>query len=233
MKLYIAPLLVSSSILVSATAVQPLPADKVRDVSPRQTDNLIGELLDLADSLGISGCIPESLPLITMLPAIPSGLIGADLISQGVSQTTLALSEVCDFSITGSVGTIFTSFLPTVYDWFSVHRSEIASVISKCTNAAKLTSTFDAYATCKGVTTTLPAGAGGSGTTSSKSGIQTATNISDTGLPLSTASPTTTASRTTTVPSSTTVSQNVAPRETGVMMAVAAAAGFIGVVAAL
>lgn len=142
---------------VAGSRLPPRPADVVRDVAPRQTDSTLSQLLDFANDLGLTACLPQALPLASELPAIPPGLFNNDLFSQALSQTTLALSDVCQFSITGSDGDKFTSFLPEVYSWYDSHSSQIASIVSGCTSASPLVQTVEAFATCTQVADQLPA----------------------------------------------------------------------------
>ncbi|KAF3021410.1 hypothetical protein E8E14_003461 [Neopestalotiopsis sp. 37M] len=128
-------------------------ANAVRDVAPRQTDSTLSQLLDFANDLGLTACIPQALPLAAELPAIPPGLLNNDLFSQALSQTTLALSDVCQFSVTGSDGPKFTSFLPAVYSWYDEHSSQVASVVAGCPSASPLVQTVEAYGACSQVVT--------------------------------------------------------------------------------
>lgn len=146
-----------ASCSVAGSRLPPRPADVVRDVAPRQTDSTLSQLLDFANDLGLTACLPQALPLASELPAIPPGLLNNDLFSQALSQTTLALSDVCQFSITGSNGDKFTSFLPEVYSWYDAHSSQIASIVSGCTSASPLVQTVEAFATCSQVADQLPA----------------------------------------------------------------------------
>jgi hypothetical protein len=202
--------------LASATALQPRPAEVARDISPRQTSgNILTDIMDLANTLGLSACVPYALPLVTALPSIPRGLIGQDLISQALSQTTLKLDEVCKFSITGSVGTIFSDFIPTAASFFEAKSAEIASIIAKCPSASVLSQTVAAYTKCPQWSGKLTV-TGGSGGSTSRG--------------------TSTAGRTTTAgvnAVSTSTSKGVAPRETGYLVSGAALAGVMAIVAAL
>ncbi|KAF7535493.1 hypothetical protein G7054_g5332 [Neopestalotiopsis clavispora] len=128
-------------------------ANAVRDVAPRQTDSTLSQLLDFANDLGLTACIPQALPLAAELPAIPPGLLNNDLFAQALSQTTLALSDVCRFSVTGSDGPKFTSFLPAVYSWYDEHSSQVASVVAGCPSASPLVQTVEAYGACSQVVT--------------------------------------------------------------------------------
>ncbi|ETS82065.1 hypothetical protein PFICI_07067 [Pestalotiopsis fici W106-1] len=245
----------------AAAHLPPRPADAVRDIAPRQTDSTLSQLLDFANDLGLTACIPQALPLAAELPTIPSGLLNNDLFSQALSQTTLALSDVCQFSITGSDGPKFTSFLPEVYSWYDEHSSQVASIVSGCPSASPLVQTVEAYGACSQVTggAQLPASITSPGDLSSSGSdalsiqtdtetfsIETDTVISDSTLSITepTASATTesdttssgSASATETATessSSSSVSQAQAPRETGFVVAAAAMAGFIGAVAAM
>ncbi|KAI1338900.1 hypothetical protein F5Y15DRAFT_101466 [Xylariaceae sp. FL0016] len=196
------------------------PATRVRDIKPRQSQpNLLGAIWRVANEFGLGACVPGAITLVTDLPKLPSGLVNNDLIDQALSQTTLALTDVCDFSITGSVGDVYTTFLPTWYSWYRAHSSKIANIITACPKATSLVSTVEAYETCPQVPTTTAASSatatGGSGS-GSTSGTLTPPNLSAT------------------TTSTSTGAAAPPPRETGLVAAVAAAAaGFVGVVAVL
>lgn len=216
----------------------PHPAEVVRNIAPRQTDNLLSDLLSVANKLGLTACIPQALPLISILPAIPSGLINQDLLTQALSQTTLALSEVCSFSITGDSGDKFTSYLPTLYSWYNANAVTLGSLVSECTSASPLLETVTSYGSCSQV---LDAEKSASLTDVSASGdtlsIETDTVLS-TGTGTSGAESTATTAATNSGSSASTeasssVSQGQAPHETGFVLTAAALAGFIGAVAAL
>ncbi|KAI1485192.1 hypothetical protein F5X96DRAFT_661071 [Biscogniauxia mediterranea] len=261
--------LAGGSGLVSAAAAdpEPAPAKAVRDViTPRETTspNLLSALFRLANQFDVAACVPAALPLITTLPKIPPALLGTAAINQALSQTTLALSDVCRFSVTGDVGDAFTAFLPTWYAWYREQSAAIASIVTACPSASALVSTVEAYGRCAQVTATEEEESlrmsiqtsGGDDTSaalsSSAFSIQTDTVIGGGGGDDTTsAGPTATATATATSSSSSaqsstattgageapsqssTVPTDGAPRETGFILAAAAAAGFVGLVAAL
>lgn len=231
-------LLAASSGLASATALEPVPADRVRDVSPRQTTgNLFNDLFELANSIGLSACLPNALPLITALPEIPKGLIGQDLVSQAISQTTLRLDEVCKFSITGSVGSLWSSFFPTAASFMDAKSAEIASIVSKCPSASALSNTVVAYTKCSQWSGKFLTGSA----TSSKATVTGSSSSTSKATTGSSSSSRTTAAVSGTPSSSgfadasvtTSPSRAAAPRETGCIIAGAALAGAMAVVAAL
>ncbi|KAI0808559.1 hypothetical protein GGR55DRAFT_651885 [Xylaria sp. FL0064] len=167
----ITALLVASSgplALVSASAndAEPKP-DTTPDSTPTKTahvkarettaQSLLGALYQVANSFGLRGCIPQALPLVTTLPRIPPGLLVGGALSQALSQTSREIGDVCEFSITGSVGDTYTSFLPTWYDWYNSYSARIASVVSKCPKAGALVSTLEAYERCPQVVAVLTA----------------------------------------------------------------------------
>ncbi|KAI5918000.1 hypothetical protein F4810DRAFT_608048 [Camillea tinctor] len=247
-------LLLYTSLLVTGT---PDPPSKPRDLTPRETSqNFLSAFFRLANQFQVSGCIPGALPLITTLPKIPPALFGTPAINQALSQTTLPLSDVCRFSITGDVGDTYTAFLPTWYSWYRAQSDAIARIVTACPSAQALISTVEAYESCSQVAAAAAAetgtGAplsiqtdtvvGGDGTSSleasSALSIQTDTVIGGDSSATATATVTATQSTTATTtggaeaPSST-VPTDAAPREKGFMLAAAVAAGFVGLVAAL
>ncbi|KAI1074209.1 hypothetical protein F5B20DRAFT_468191 [Whalleya microplaca] len=244
--------LVSASSL-SLAAIAPEPAKVVREVDPSQTSgNMLSAMYRLASEFNLKGCIPQALPLITDLPKIPKELLSNDHMKQALSQTTLRLEDVCNFSITDSVGSIYTSYLPTWYSWYHEHSSTIAKIVSACPSAAQLVSTVEAYEKCKQVSETAPAsatGSAGTGTasvtdtsgilsiqtdTSAVLSIQTDTVVDSTASgAASTGTGTSVPSESTAAPTSSSVSEAIAPQETGFMVAAAAAVGFLGAVVAL
>ncbi|KAI1857074.1 hypothetical protein JX265_011275 [Neoarthrinium moseri] len=241
-------LLVPATALASASNnIPPRPADAAAPaLAPRQTDNLLGSLIDVANKLGLSACLPQALPLVSELPRLPRGLLNADLISQALSQTTLPLTGVCGFSVTGDVGAKFTAFLPTLYGWYGDHSATIAAIVaSGCPSASALVRTVEAYESCSQVPTARVTGTGTGGTAASETGtesggdatfsIQTDTVVSTSAsstLGLGSGGAGGTGAASTPAPSSS-VSQAQAPRQTGLIMTAVAAAGFLGAVAAL
>ncbi|TGJ86396.1 hypothetical protein E0Z10_g2378 [Xylaria hypoxylon] len=117
---------------------------KARETTP----NLLAALYKLASDFDILGCVPKAMPLVTTLPKIPPGLLMGDGLSQALLQTTRELDDVCEFSVTGSVGDTFTSFLPAWYSWYNRYSDRIATIITKCPKASALVRTVDAYETC-------------------------------------------------------------------------------------
>ncbi|KAI1504773.1 hypothetical protein F5X99DRAFT_370926 [Biscogniauxia marginata] len=258
-------LLSSTSSLISAAA-GPEPVKVARGVTPRQTsDNFLSAFFRIANQFDVSACIPGAFPLITTLPKIPSALFGTPVINQALSQTTLALSDVCSFSITGEVGDTYTSFLPSWYSWYHAQSSAIAKIITACPSASTLISTVEAYESCAQVPKTVSGSDTTEGSGSSETGSASATEASsaisiqtdtivggdDTTSALSiqtdtviggddttslgpSSAPTESATATGTPEApSTTVPDDSAPRETGFMLSAAAAAGFVGIIAAL
>jgi hypothetical protein len=210
---------------------QPLP-DPVQDLFPRQTSNssgLLADLINIGNQIGLGGCVPQFLPLVTILPPLPKGLIGQDIVTQAVSQTTLRLDEVCQFSITGTVGTIYSSWVPTGASFFDAFSSDIASVVSRCPKASEFSSTIVAYTKCPvwsgklisvtsthqlDASTTRPVSGGAGGAATTPAGT--------------TRGPPTPAAG-----AQSTSAQADAPRHTGAVLAGAALAGVLAAVAAL
>ncbi|KAI0182882.1 hypothetical protein EV127DRAFT_448574 [Xylaria flabelliformis] len=216
--------------LVSASANAEAKPDTTptktttRQVKPRQTTpNLLGSLYQLANAFDLRACIPAAIPLVTALPKIPPALIAGDAVSQALTQTTRELKDVCDFSITGSVGDTFTSFLPTWYSWYNRYSDRIASIVTKCSDASGLVRTVEAFETCPQVVALITA-TSASASESTSSTTATSTTDVDTAVPIPTDQPSETTSAET----------PAAARETGFLgAAAAAAAGILGVVAVL
>ncbi|KAI0907397.1 hypothetical protein F4823DRAFT_22671 [Ustulina deusta] len=213
--------------LVSASAdAEPKP-DTTPDSTPTKTapvkaretaPSLLAALYQIANNFDIRACIPQALPLITTLPKIPPALLVGGAISQALSQTTRELDDVCDFSVTGSVGDTFTSFLPTWYSWYNRYSRRIATIVTKCPKASALVSTVEAYETCPQVAQVVAH--------ITATATATTTGGGGTDRPPAT---------TTTEPSETTSTDSPsAGRQTGFLGAVAAAAaGLLGVAAVL
>lgn len=193
----------------------PTPT-KTKTVKARETSgNLLGALYQLASSYDLRACVPAVLPLVTVLPKIPPALLQGGAISQALGQTTRGLDEVCDFSVTGTAGEAFTSFLPTWYSWYNVYSDRLASITTKCPGAEDLIRTVEAYETCPQVVAQITA----------------ASSVTATGTDA-----TATASESESTESSETTSTDspAATHETGFLgAAAAAAAGVLGVVAVL
>ncbi|KAI3324356.1 hypothetical protein HD806DRAFT_494836 [Xylariaceae sp. AK1471] len=208
------------------TVPDSTPTKTARRVGARQSSpNLLGALYALANNFDLGACIPGALPLVTALPKIPGDLIKGDAVSQALSQTTRELSDVCDFSITGSSGEVFTSFLPTWYSWYNRYSDRIASIITKCPKASALVSTVEAYETCSQVVAQLRAASASASATES-TGVASTTSAASGDDGANTAIPTTVPSETLSTDSPS------AARETGFLgAAAAAAAGVLGVVA--
>ncbi|KAI1742984.1 hypothetical protein F4680DRAFT_410681 [Xylaria scruposa] len=202
------------------TTPDSTPTTTTRQVKARQTTpNLLGSLYQLANAFDLRACIPAAIPLVTALPKIPPALIAGDAVSQALTQTTRELKDVCDFSITGSVGDTFTSFLPTWYSWYNRYSDRIASIVTKCSDASGLVRTVEAYETCPQVVAQITAASA----SPSASPTTTSTDV-DTAVPIPTDQPSETTSAET----------PAAARETGFLgAAAAAAAGVLGVVAVL
>ncbi|KAH8164948.1 hypothetical protein CIB48_g3296 [Xylaria polymorpha] len=208
------------------TTPNSAPTSTARQVKARQTTpNLLGSLYQLANAFDLRACIPAALPLVTALPKIPPALIAGDAISQALSQTTRGIEDVCDFSITGSVGDTFTSFLPTWYSWYNRYSDRIASIVTKCSDAGGLVRTVEAYETCPQVVAQITAAS------ASATGTSTSTTDTDTGTALSTTTTTTAATESSEMAS---MESPGTAGETGFLgAAAAAAAGVLGIVAVL
>ena len=221
------------------------PATAAHQPVPRETSsgNLLSNIYKLANGLGLTRCVPYAIPLISTLPKLPNGLVNNDLVTQALSQTTLPLSDVCDFSVTGSVGPIYTDFMPAWYSWHNAHTSTISEILKKCPSATALVQTVEAYQSCPQIssvkaTATVSDGAGNSNgdsdgeaatetgsTTRPGAGATTDAGGVGTGAPEGTSAP----SDTPEAPAS----EATTPRDTGLKAVAAAAAGFVGLIAAL
>ena len=223
------------------------PATAAHQPVPRETNsgNLLTNIYKLASGLGLTRCVPYAIPLISTLPTLPKGLVNNDLVTQALSQTTLPLSDVCDFSITGTVGDIYTNFLPDWYSWHNAHTSTISEILKKCPSATALVQTVEVYQNCAQVSSVKATATGsgdaesGGGDSSSDGeaptetgagieseiGTSTGTGSAETGAPEATSSP----SDAPEAPAS----QATTQKDTGFKAVAAAAAGFLGLVAAL
>ncbi|KAI0594740.1 hypothetical protein F4775DRAFT_421393 [Biscogniauxia sp. FL1348] len=243
--------LATSSLVSSAAATPDPPKQPQREaLAPRSTSaaNLLSAFFRLANQFDAAACIPGALPLVTTLPRVPAALLDGPVIGQALSQTTLALADVCRFSVTGDpAGPAYTAFLPAWYAWYHEHAAVIASVVSACPGAEALVTTVEAYERCPQVPRTGGSGAvvtdtafgEGEGEGEGGFSIQTDTVVGGDDTATATASSAQSTATTTTTtgaaeaPSSSTVPADGASRETGFMLAAAAAAGFVGLVAAL
>ncbi|KXJ88562.1 hypothetical protein Micbo1qcDRAFT_207278 [Microdochium bolleyi] len=215
---------------IATIAEQAQPARIARGVEPRQTDSaggglqdsLLPKLLELANAFDLAVCIPGALSLIPQLPPIPTGLLNNDVVTQVLSQTTLASNQVCSFSITGTAGAAVTSFLPTWYSWYGKHSSDIQSIITRygCTSATKLVQTVEAYTTCPAVSGAIVSGITAAPSTSGTRPAQTSGSR--------TSSRPTTSSTPAPAPGAASGQQ-----QAGLVGAVAAVAGFAGLVVVL
>lgn len=222
------------------------PATAAHQPVPRETSsgNLLTNIYKLASGLGLTRCVPYAIPLISTLPTLPKGLVNNDLVTQALSQTTLPLSDVCDFSITGTVGDIYTNFLPDWYSWHNAHTSTISEILKKCPSATALVQTVEAYQGCAQVSsvkaTATDSGdvrssggaASGDGEAATETGVGTG---SETGIATGAGSSETETPEATSTPSDApeTPSEATTPKDTGFKAVAAAAVGFLGLVAAL
>ncbi|KAK7998962.1 hypothetical protein PG991_014637 [Apiospora marii] len=167
--IYAALLAVASSPLASAAKNGDPPPTKTSSPTTstsrstktaNKNPNLLGSLFRVSREFGILGCVPQVLPLVTALPSIPPELLGADLVQQALAQTTLALDQVCEYRVTGTVGDAFTSFLPAWYAWYDARADrEIRRLVEKCPKVGELTRTAEAYRTCAQVVEVMSAAA--------------------------------------------------------------------------
>ncbi|KAI1326557.1 hypothetical protein F5Y16DRAFT_374519 [Xylariaceae sp. FL0255] len=211
------------------TVPESKPTKTVRQAASSSTSaNLLGTLYTLANTFDLTACIPAAIPLITALPKIPAGLLSNDVVTQALSQTSRPLSDVCAFSITGDVGTIYTSFLPTWYSWLNANTARLDSLVSRCTSAAGLTSTARAYETCSQVQAVLSAYSATATDSTAAASSSSSTTAATTGTEAATTTTGTVAS------TGTTDSQSAASEMSGFLGGVAGvAAGLLGVAAVL
>lgn len=169
--------------------------------------------------------INDVMPLYESLP-IPSD----DLLS-----ITLPADPCATPELTGSLSSEYSSYTSELMDWYSSNSAALSSAMAECTSLADYESELpvcssaaaaaSATTTEAGKTTAAP-GSSSAGP-SSTSGFTTATTTS--GASASTGTASSSSSSSTTI-----ATANAAPRETGyIMVGAAAAAGLIGVVAAL
>ncbi|KAK7744434.1 hypothetical protein SLS62_010159 [Diatrype stigma] len=182
--------------------------------------NLLTNIYKLAKGLGLTRCVPYALPLVTTLPRLPAGLVNNDLIGQALGQTALPLSAVCDFSVTGAVGPVYTGFLPAWYSWHHAHIETISSILQKCPAATALVNTVEAYESCSQVQAVMATATVGGSTGGGEGATATATATTTTA---GTDAPETTGS----------ASDAAALKDTCLAIAPAAAVGLVGLVVAL
>jgi hypothetical protein len=132
-------------------------------------------------------------------------------------------TDPCSFSTPDSLSAQFSTYQSQVMSWFGAHSSELYAALSQCPIATK-------FATAVPVCTNTAAGApkpatNTAGMTTSTTAATSAGTGSAVGGSTSTASGASGAS--------TSATKNVGARETGMVAAAIAAAGFLGAVAAL
>ncbi|KAI1366456.1 hypothetical protein F5Y08DRAFT_301203 [Xylaria arbuscula] len=230
--LSLAPLVSAANANANANA-EPKP-DTTPDTAPTKTTatvkarettstpNLLSALYQLATEFDLRACIPAALPLVTTLPKIPGELLRGGALSQALGQTTRELEDVCEFSITGDVGSTFTQFLPAWYGWYGTYSERVGKVVSRCPQAGRLVSTVEAYEKCPQVVAVLTAASSGS---SGSGSVMTTGTETGTGTVVPETSETSTTS---------TIDEPSAAHETGFLGAAGAvAAGLLGVAAIL
>lgn len=203
-----------------ASANLAVPAIAHRALEARQTDEA-----------GMSACLSAIESVMTATPTIPS-ILTAFFESQTV--------DVCSISVPKQFQSAYTSYESAIRSWYTAHSAQLSSALSACPDAERLTDGLDS--TCTGA---APGGNSGSEATATESEDEKATStLGKTGA----GSASTTASS----PGATGAGSGAGPgsgngngagsgtgaksagnRETGVLGAAIAIAGFLGVVVML
>jgi hypothetical protein len=169
----------------------------------------------------ISASISAELACVTALQSVFSGIptMPADIMSY---QMTVKVTDYCHYSVPASLSAEYASWESAVVTWYEDHSSAILSVESSCnTGTTTATGTFT-------YSTGLPTGVG---ICSTALGGSTATNPAATNTGSSGSGSGSSGSGSAT--GSATKNVAAAAQPTGVMLGAMAAAGFMGVVAAL
>ncbi|KAI1420774.1 hypothetical protein F5Y12DRAFT_89051 [Xylaria sp. FL1777] len=180
------------------------------------------EVTDYLEDLDLSPeCISVYSELATAIPTVPDDLFSA----------TLPADPCATPSFTGTLQAEWTSFSSAALEFYSAHTAELSSFVSECSGqiGGNLLAGFPICSTTGASTTaaattpaTTPAQTTGSSNAATVTGPTTSQTVTSAGASNSTS------------PSSTVASPNAAPRETGFVVAAAAAAvGFMGAVAVL
>lgn len=152
---------------------------------------------------------------------------------------TVSVTDPCHFSVPASLSSAFSSYESAAVSWYSAHSSELASALSKCPQYSSVAG--------GGATPTdfCTSGGGGAGLTSADAGttgtMTTEAGAGTTGGAETTAAAGTTGAAGTTDASgsmtssaaSTSATPNAGHKENGLVGVAVAAAGFLGVIAAL
>ncbi|KAL2020431.1 hypothetical protein VTK56DRAFT_8397 [Thermocarpiscus australiensis] len=200
--------------LAAAASAKLVPADIAarRDVAPRQTDGA-GDDFGFGGGSGGSGtaCADTIMSLVTAMPT-PAPQLTSFFAAQTVT-------DACSFSIPDSLSPAFNSYTSEYSSWMADHGDDFSSALSQCPEYSSLYDGGASLPSCTqggsdsggnngGDKTTDAAGSGATGSSSgSGNGNGNGSGSSSSG--------------------------NAAPRETGFVGAAVAAAGFLGVVAAL
>lgn len=216
-------LAVVGTALSANAAIYPGHLAVKRDLIARQTETDTAFPSDTALPSGEEACLTALASIYDALPTAPPDIISWEM--------TYSVTDPCSYSIPKSLESEFSSYEVEVESFYSVHSSEIESALSQCpsysTDYSSLQSTdtdTDYYDYCS------TAGSGGATT-----GALSSVSATTTGTKTASTHKTSTAAggAPSSAGSSSVVSQNIGPRETGLIAAAVAAAGFIGVVAVL
>lgn len=194
---------------LAAAASAQLPAVARRDfIEARQTVPNLDPTCTAA--------LTSLLPLYNLLPTPPPALL---------TMTDALPTDPCVTpTLTGSVGSAYTSYVSSVYVWYSSYSSDIFAALSKCPALTQYATGIPVCSTAGGavVTTTTSTGSGSTATITSTSSRGSGSTTGST-----------TGGSSSVNPSSTSVTRNAAARETGFYAAGVAAAGLLAAVAAL
>ncbi|KAF6807024.1 hypothetical protein CSOJ01_08447 [Colletotrichum sojae] len=228
-----------SKLVLLATATGALAA--VRDLSGSLPHNYARALAARRDD-----GTPECLSVVASNTAITADfpLPPAQLATATDLGAVPTVTDPCDFpTVTGSLGPVITSYSAALQSWQDKHITELRSIYSACSDVPALSELVGQFgdAICSTVlapftsalptavstaTATVTESASGAEASVETEASSTAT-VTETGAEETTAAASTDAAASDAEATSNT-SFNAAPRETGMVMAAAAAAGIVG-----
>ncbi|GKT45828.1 uncharacterized protein ColSpa_06009 [Colletotrichum spaethianum] len=205
-----------SKLLVAAAVTGALA---IQDISGSFLQNFRRgfEALDARDEAACIGVAAVAATITSDFPQLPSELATASNVN--IPQVT----DPCNFpSVTGSVGQVITSYSSALQSWQDAHITEIRSLWAACSDVPAFSAVLAEYGTaiCSTALAPLTSQDAASGTAAATATATGTSTGEATGATASGEAASTTAS-----PAA------AAPRETGLLVAAAAAAaGFVGAV---
>ncbi|GJC78209.1 hypothetical protein ColLi_01047 [Colletotrichum liriopes] len=217
-----------SKLLVVAAAATGALA--IRDISGSFPQNLRrgADALEARDEAACYAAVAEHASLTADFPLLPTELATATNVN--IPQIT----DPCQFpSVTGSAGQIITSYSSALQSWQDAHITEIRSLWAACSDVPEISSVIAEYGDAVCSTALAPItskdAANGTATATATATLTGGTTVTPTGEATG-ATGATGASASGDAASTTGVPGAAAPRETGLLVAVVAAAGFVGAV---